>query len=293
MCHTASASDSDTKKYALLGHPVAHSLSPAIHNAAFQKLGIPAVYDLCDTGREGPEKALERLLSQGYQGFNVTMPDKRAAAGLCQDLSPASLVSDSVNTICLRKGRLFGTTTDGDGFLYAAERLGLDLKEGNVTLLGGGGAASSMLTGAALAEAASVNVFVHRTSSRERMTAIAERLSAYSKTRINIFDISDTELLEKSVRDSLLLANATNVGMSPDTERMPLPSTCLCAETPVFDAIYEPRETFLLKCAKKTGCQTVNGLPMLVGQAAASFRLWTGQDMPVDFILSSLFSSQA
>ena len=274
---------STTARYALMGHPVAHSLSPKIHNAAFAALQIDAVYELCDSGEAGPRETVRQLIDKGYAGWNVTMPDKMAVASLCDDLSDEARVIGSVNTVLNRDGSLYGTTTDGQGFLYALSTLGITLKGQTMTLLGGGGAAVSMLTAAALAGTQRIAVFCRSTASRDRIDSLARQLRDVSACEIETRPFDDYETMKQLIESSCVLANATNVGMG-SSGLSPVPASVLSGGTAVFDAIYHPLETPLLTDAKKAGCQTANGLPMLIGQAAAAFELWTGREMPVNLL---------
>lgn len=269
-------------KYCLIGHPVGHSLSPRIHNEAFAALKIPAVYGTVDTSEKGLEETVKELKASGYLGWNVTMPDKTAMCSLCDELSAESEIGLSVNTVKNENGRLFGTTTDGIGFLHAAEGLNVRIAGNKIVLLGGGGAASAILISSALAGASEISVFVRSASSQERIETIAERLSGKCTGSVTLHSISDTEDLRKEISGCALLANATGVGMGRMEGMSLVPDeSFLPSSAAVFDAVYFPRETLLLKTAKKAGCQTANGLPMLLGQAAASFRIWTGREMPL------------
>ena len=267
-------------RFALMGHPISHSLSPRIHNAAFQALGMNAVYELRDSSA-GTEATVRALVDEGYAGWNVTMPDKLAVGALCDELTREAALSGSVNTVLNRDGRLIGTSTDGRGFLDAASGLGIKLKGRRLTLLGGGGAAVSILIAAALDGADQIDVFCRSARSRERMQAVSGKLRGISSARIVLCPFEDTDALRRSIASSALLANATNVGMGESADQSPVPASLLVPDTAVFDAVYHPLKTRLLIDAEKAGCPTANGLPMLIGQAAASFEFWTGRPMPL------------
>ena len=267
-------------RYALMGHPISHSLSPRIHNAAFQALGMNAVYELRDSSA-GTEATVRALVDEGYAGWNVTMPDKLAVGALCDELTREAALSGSVNTVLNRDGRLIGTSTDGRGFLDAASGLGIKLKGRRLTLLGGGGAAVSILIAAALDGADQIDVFCRSARSRERMQAVSGKLRGISPATIVLCPFEDTDALRRSIASSALLANATNVGMGESADQSPVPASLLVPDTAVFDAVYHPLKTRLLIDAEKAGCPTANGLPMLIGQAAASFEFWTGRPMPL------------
>ena len=272
------------RKYGLIGHPIAHSLSPRIHSDAFHTLGISAFYTLEDTAEKGLEATVERLVRSGFSGWNVTMPDKTAMCDLCDELSEAASIGRSVNTVICRNGRLRGETTDGAGFLYAVREMGLSVENCRILLLGAGGAASSVLIACALAGAPSVTVFFRSESSRMRILALCRRLGespAAKRTSVRILPVSSLTEDPSLLSESDLLVNATNVGMEPDTDASLIPDEQILPKSlAVFDAIYHPAKTKLLTIAEKAGCLTANGFPMLLGQAAESFRLWTGLEMP-------------
>ncbi|MDD6348270.1 MAG: shikimate dehydrogenase [Lachnospiraceae bacterium] len=282
MSHLVNRSDETTQLYALIGHPVAHSLSPKIHNAAFAALSLDAVYILADSAERGLEGTINYLLGEGCRGFNVTMPDKTAIIGFLDDLSLEARIGGAVNTVICRDGHLRGETSDGAGFLYALRQGGFVPEGRSMTLLGGGGAASSILIAAALNGFTAVDVYCRSDRSFDRMETAADRLSDVSSTAITIRRFGDTDALKQSLAAHPLLANATSVGMGPTAGCSPLDGFALPGELTVFDAIYHPARTLLLEDAEKAGCTIINGLPMLIGQAAVSFKLWTGLTMPVD-----------
>ena len=157
------------EKYYLIGSPVAHSKSPAMHNCAFSKLGIDAVYGLIEADENELPTVVDRLRRENAAGWNLTMPDKTAMCSLCDELSPAAGIGRSVNTVKNENGRLIGHTTDGAGFILALKRSGHLISGNKMTLLGTGGAASSILIGSALEGASEISVFYHRPASVNRI----------------------------------------------------------------------------------------------------------------------------
>ena len=274
------------KHYYLLGSPVRHSLSPAMMNLSFRSLGIDAEYSLCETDADSLSDTVCRILSEGASGWNVTMPCKSAMASLCDTLSDAARIAGAVNTVAVTSLGLAGHTTDGTGFMNAAASAGFPLPGRKITLLGTGGAASSILIQASLDGVSSVSVFYHRPTSAERVMQIAEELSGLSKTRISLYSLDDTERLRKELLDSTALINATNVGMSGTDPAGP---SCLIPDSSylpnhlfVYDIIYHPAVTPLLAMADECGCPWSNGESMLIRQGAESFRIWTGRTMPLN-----------
>ena len=261
----------------LLGSPVAHSISPLMHNESFRLLGLDYVYLCFDVGEARLEDAVRGLAACGIRGFNLTMPDKTRMAELADELSPAA--------------RLIGHNTDGVGFLRSVKDAGLSVAGQNLTVLGAGGAATAICAQAALDGAASIRIFA-RPSSRfhARALSLADTICRTTACRAELWDQADTAALKKSLEDSLLLINATSVGMAPDTEHSLIEDMSLLPPSlTVADIIYNPRETRLLRLARESGHKTFNGMYMLLYQGAEAFRLWTGMDMPVDTIRDKYF----
>ena len=280
-----------TQLIALLGSPVAHSISPLMHNEAFQQLGLNYVYLAFDANAEQMPAAVESLRTFQARGFNVTMPGKNIVATLCQELSPAAKISGSVNTVVIENGMLIGHTTDGIGYFRALQDDGYNIKNQKMTLLGTGGAATSIFVQAALDGMSEISIFNRPGKSFDHAKEIIQKLNERTSCKINLYDINNTEKLNQEIQESSLLTNATSVGMFPNTEDSLIQeSSFFHKDLLVSDVIYNPRETQFLKLAKEFGCKTSNGLHMLLYQGAEAFKLWTGQEMPVDLIKEKYFS---
>ncbi len=280
------------ERYYLLGSPVAHSLSPAMMNYTFQKNGLDAKYEVIDTDETMLPEVVHELRAGRAAGWNVTMPVKHAMYALCDELSAESRIGKSVNTVLNRGGKLYGYTTDGAGLMAALQRAGEPVAGKKIVLLGTGGAASAILIRAALDQAGEIAVFANRPSSAVHVRQIAEELLPLSETRIRICSYEDPSVLREELQDSRILIQATNVGME-HTEKE---AACLIPDSSflhrdlyVYDIIYHPKETPLLKMAREAGLRAENGCSMLIGQGAESFRIWTGCDMPVDEVRALLF----
>ena len=275
----------------LLGSPVAHSISPLMHNASFEALGLDYAYLCFDVGTDRLKEAVEGLRAMGARGWNLTMPDKNLMCQLADKLSPASEISGAVNTIVNADGVLTGYTTDGTGYMRAAEEAGFPLPGKVMTLLGGGGAATAILVQAALDGMKEIRVFNRKSPTFDRLSAIAGQLNRRTDCLVTVHPLEDTEDLRASIADSDILTNATNIGMAPHTDACPIPdASFLRPELIVSDIIYNPRQTKLLQMAKETGCPFFNGLYMLLYQGAASFELWTGRELPVELIKEKYFA---
>ena len=275
----------------LLGSPVAHSISPLMHNASFEALGLDYAYLCFDVGTDRLKEAVEGLRAMGARGWNLTMPDKNLMCQLADKLSPASEISGAVNTIVNDDGVLTGYTTDGTGYMRAAEEAGFPLPGKVMTLLGGGGAATAILVQAALDGMKEIRVFNRKSPTFDRLSAIAVQLNRRTDCLVTVHPLEDTEDLRASIADSDILTNATNIGMAPHTDACPISdASFLRPELIVSDIIYNPRQTKLLQMASETGCPFFNGLYMLLYQGAASFELWTGRKMPVELIKEKYFA---
>lgn len=275
----------------LLGSPVSHSISPMMHNEAFKQLGLDYVYLAFDVDTDNLKTALEGLRAIGIRGLNVTMPCKNLMTKLVDKLTPAAQLTGAVNTVINDNGVLTGHTTDGIGYMLAAKDAGFDLTGKKMTLLGAGGAATSVLVQAALDGLAEINVFNIKDQFFGRTEILAEKLTAQTSCKVKLYDLKDTESLHESIAASDILTNGTSVGMAPNTDNCIIKdASVLHPELIVSDVIYNPRETKLLKMAKDAGCPTFNGMYMLLYQGAEAFKLWTGHKMPIDIIKEKFFS---
>ena len=289
----------------LLGSPVAHSISPAMHNEAFRLLGMDYRYLAFDVGEEALPAAVEGLKALGARGWNLTMPDKSRMAGLCDALSPAAELTGSVNTVVNEGGVLTGHSTDGYGYMESVRQEGFDPAGKTMTLLGGGGAAAAICTQAALDGMKEIRVFNRKGRSLERMAELSEKLKTALSCSVRSCDLEDQEMLADSIRSSDILTNASSVGMikkslsvsggktepaeASENDSLIRDPRMLRPDLFVSDIIYEPRSTRLLKIAQARRCRTANGLHMLLYQGAAAFRLWTGKEMPVEMIRQRFF----
>lgn len=274
----------------LLGRPVAHSISPLMHNESFHLLGLDYRYLCFDVGTKELETVVEGLRAMGARGWNLTMPNKNMMCELADELSPASEISGAVNTVVNDHGKLIGYTTDGIGYMRSAKEAGFDLIGKTMTLLGAGGAATAILVQAALDGLKEIRVFNIKDKFYERLEEIAEKLNQRTSCKVSVHPLPDDDALRCSISSSDILTNATGVGMAPNIDACIISdASFLRPDLIVSDVIYNPRETKLIKMARKLGCPTFNGLYMLLYQGAASFELWTGEKMPVDIIKEKYF----
>lgn len=279
-----------TRLTGLLGSPVAHSISPMMHNEAFQQLGLDYTYLAFDVGTDKLEKAVDGLRALDVRGFNLTMPDKNLMCSLCDKLSLASEISGAVNTVVNDNGVLTGYTTDGIGYMRAANDAGHDLNGKKMTLLGAGGAATAILVQAALDGLSEISVFSIHDEFFPRAEKIVADLNERTNCKVRLYDFDDESVLRREIAESAILTNGTSVGMLPNADRSIITDPSMFHKgLVVSDVIYNPKETLLLKLAREAGCDTFNGLYMLMYQGAESFKLWTGQDMPIPIIKEKYF----
>jgi len=264
-----------TQVTGVFGHPVHHSQSPAMHNAAFQEMGLDFVYVPFSVRPEDLESAVRGIRSLGIVGVNLTIPHKERVIEFLDWVSDDALGIRSVNTIDNREGVLKGYSTDGPGFLKALEASGESPSGSKAVVLGAGGSARATVR--ALAEAGAEVTVANRTESRA--VELADRMRSVN-VPVTPVALSGPDA-EQAVRDADLLVNCTPVGMHPDVDAQPIPSEWLHAGLFVYDQIYNPLETKLLKAAKSAGARAANGVKMLVYQGAISFEIWTGQPPPI------------
>ena len=288
-----------TKMICLLGSPVAHSMSPAMHNEAFAELGLDYRYLAFDVKEGELAGVMDSFRKMGVRGFNLTMPLKTEAVALCDRLSPAAEIAGSVNTVVLEEdGTATGHTTDGIGFTESARQEGVDFRGQKVTLLGTGGAGIAILVQLALDGAREVTVFERAASRFHARTArVVSELNARTSCHVTVYDYDDA-VMQQQISESCLLINATNVGMAPHTDACIIPDPAwltkradgTSAPLIVADVIYNPRKTKLLEMAESCGLKSFNGINMLLYQGAAAFELWTGEKMPTEKIKAKFFS---
>lgn len=282
--------DGHTLLTGLLGSPVAHSISPLMHNEAFRMLDLNYAYLCFDVNTEHLKTALDGLRAIGVHGFNCTMPNKNLMCELADKLSPEAELMGAVNTVLNTNGCLTGYNTDGVGYMMSLKDFGFDVIGKNMTLLGAGGAATSIAVQAALDGVAKINIFSRKTKYWERAVHLTDTLNQKTNCQVSLYEFADTASFRRCIDESTILTNATTVGMAPDVDNCLITDASLLHEgLIVSDIIYHPLETKLLRLAKERGCQTSDGLYMLLYQGAEAFRIWTGKEMPIQSIKEKFF----
>lgn len=273
-----------TRLAGFFAQPADHSISPAIHTTAFAATGVDAVYLSFDISPENLKEAVETIRVFNMLGVNVSFPHKQAVIPYLDELSPAAALIGAVNTIVNQNGRLIGHTTDGLGFMKSLYEKGFKKTE-TITMIGTGGGATGIIAQAGLDGVKKINVFNRRGPDFQQKADHLQEIQKQTGGDITLYDLADKEVLNESIRESSALINGTTVGMVPKTDCSPLEDySAIAPELIVCDLIYQPRETLFLKEAKKQGATTMNGLNMLLYQAALAFELWTGKEMPIEII---------
>jgi shikimate dehydrogenase len=269
----------------LFGHPVRHTFSPTMHNAAFEALGMDMVYLPFDVRPSDLLRAVAGLAALGIRGVNVTIPHKQAVLPLVDELSEEAALIGSVNTIRVEGGRLSGHNTDAWGFEAALRRAcGAGLAGRHLFVMGAGGASRAVCFQAALSGAAGIVIAdIDAERARGLAGAVAPRFPA---CRIEACTSTDPDLRDR-LRNADLVVNATPAGMKPD-DPLPLEPAWLAPGTFVYDLIYNPLETRFLREARARGLEALNGIGMLVLQGARSFEIFTGVEPPVDVMFRVL-----
>lgn len=277
---------------ALIGSPVGHSGSPAMYNYSFQKLGLDYAYVALDIKEDQVKDAIAAMKLFHMKGGNVTMPDKTEAAKYMDELSPAAQIIGAINTIVNDNGKLTGHITDGEGFVNNLKDHGIDIKGKKITVAGGGGAATAIQVQCALDGAREITIFNKKDAFFERTLATAEKIkNAVAGIVVNVYDIDDVEKMTEEIQDSDIFANATIVGMKPlDDQSVVKDLSAFRPGLVVCDAVYNPEETKMLREAKEAGCTCVGGKGMLLWQGVSAFKLFTGEDMPVEEVKERFFS---
>jgi shikimate dehydrogenase len=270
----------------VIGHPVGHSLSPVMHNAAFEAMGLPHRYVALDVAPERVLDAVRGAAALGFVGMNVTIPHKAAVIPALVSISRTAEILRSVNTISFGPDGPTGESTDGPGFIASLAEEGVDVAGKRVVLLGSGGSARALAYALCESRAAHITV-AGRTP--ERVQALVDAVSAASGlVSMETCDLRG-EAIERALSGADLLINTTPLGMHPNPDDMPpVPPESLRPGLVVADIIFNPPRTRLLEAAGKRGCEVIDGRGMLVHQGALSFGIWTGIQPPVEVMRRAL-----
>jgi shikimate dehydrogenase len=276
-----------TKRVVLIGHPVAHSLSGAMHQAAFDSLGIDASYELWDRAPIELADAVAELRTDAFLGANVTIPHKERVVPMVDRLTEEGHATGAVNTITREGKRLVGHNTDVAGFRVALDRLvGRQKMPRHAVVLGAGGGARAVVYGLITEGFQRIIVFNRHLHRAEAMVKHFGRSAAHMELRAMPWHES---IIEAELAKARILVNATSIGLT--NEESPIPAETLNSELMVLDLIYA--RTRLLRDATAAGCTVADGEVMLLHQGAAAFTLWTGQPAPLDLMQERLVEARA
>jgi len=279
-----------TELIGLMATPIRHSLSPTMHNEAFAKLGLDYAYLVFEVGNDKLEDAIQSIRALGLRGSNISMPNKQVVLKYLDKLSPAAEMVGAVNTIVNDEGVLTGHITDGTGFMLGLKQAGVDIIGKKMTICGAGGAATAICIQAALDGVKEISIFNRKDEFYKNSQRTVAIINEKTQCRATLYDLEDDAMLRLQILESAIFTNATGVGMKPLQEQSLITDpTMLRPDLIVADTVYVPSETRLLKLAREQGCITVNGLGMMLWQGAAAFEIWTGKEMPVDYIKEVLF----
>ena len=276
--------DGYTRLAAVVANPIKHSISPFIHNSAFEATNTNGVYLAWEVDATELAETVANIRRYQMFGINLSMPYKEQVIPYLDQLSAEACLIGAVNTVVNREGTLIGYNTDGKGFFKSLPSFKISKKR--LVLLGAGGAAKAILAQAILDGVSQISVFV-RSSSMEKTRPYLEKIQNATGFRVDLFALEDVQDLQDSITKADLLVNATSVGMDGSSQPIPT-SIVLPKQLLVADVIYQPFETPFLKWARNQGNQSINGLGMLLYQAAEAFELWTGKEMPTNQIWESL-----
>ena len=281
-----------TQLLALLGSPVGHSASPAMYNYSFEKLGLDYAYVAFDVKEEGMEQAIEAMTLFNMRGCNVTMPGKNIAVKFMDELSPAAELIGAVNTIVNDNGHLTGHNTDGVGFVRNLKEHGVEVAGKKLVIAGGGGAATAIQCQCALDGAREITIFNKKDAFFQRSVDTAEKImKKLPECIVNVYDIDDIDKMTEEINSAEIFINGTIVGMKPMDDQSVIKDTSVFRkDLVVCDVVYNPEETKLLREAREAGCTCIGGKGMLLWQGVAAFKLYTGQDMPVEEVKEKFFS---
>ncbi|OGC06530.1 shikimate dehydrogenase [candidate division WOR-1 bacterium RIFOXYD2_FULL_36_8] len=268
------------KKTGLIGYPLGHSISPAMHNAAFKALGIDAEYSLYEVRPEELGDEVDDFRGNDYLGFNVTVPYKCDLMRYVDDVTKLADLIGAINTVVNRDDKLIGYNTDGPAFIQSLNEDGnFDPKDKIAVVLGAGGAGRAVSV--MLAESKAKKIIISDVISEK-----AEELAGYINAELHCkCKFIPIDGIGGIIKEAQLLVNSSPIGMYPKVEEIPLPYDCeLHSHLVVYDLVYNPRESRLLKKAKEAGAKAISGLGMLVRQGALAFSIFTDEEPPIEIM---------
>ncbi len=282
--------DAKTQLCAVIGNPIEHSLSPAIHNAAFDHLGLNYVYVAFRV--EDVPSAIAGVRGLGIKGISVTIPHKVEAIKYVDKIDEVADRIGSVNTIVNENSNLKGYTTDGTAAVRSLKEKGVDIKDKRILILGSGGAARAIAFTLIMKERpASLVIGGVIQKEIDKLVQDIKEFSSLDSKHLTGFIVNEKSL-EKQLQNIDILIQCTPVGMHPKINDTPVPKKLLRSSLTVFDIIYNPLKTRLIRDAEETGCVVVSGIDMFIYQAALQFELWTGKPAPIKVMKEALLENK-
>ncbi|WP_077310551.1 quinate/shikimate dehydrogenase [Terribacillus halophilus] len=278
----------------LLASPIGHSMTPAMHNLGYTISGLNYAYLAFDVGRKDLCASVEGMKALGAAGFNVSMPNKIAILQYLDELDDSARLARASNTVVHQDGKLIGYNTDGLGYVMNLKEQAVPLEGIKVTLVGSGGVAAPIAIQLAQSGIKELSVFARQDSlfanAEDNVSFINREMKAFGVTA-TVFPFEDKTALRKEISESAILTNATSLGMKPHDESSILDGMLdvLRADLTVSDVVYNPMKTKLLAQAEAAGATAINGLGMVLWQGALAYKLFTGEDMPVEQIREIMF----
>ena len=265
----------------IIGDPIEHTMSPLMHNSAFRQMGVDYLYVPFKVKQRELAKAIDGMRALNIRGLNVTIPHKVAVIQFLDKLDHLAEKIGAVNTIVNDDGVLTGYNTDGAGFLQALLQSGIELQSKSIVILGAGGASRAISF--TLADRDANLVILNRRLELDWAEELASRISQTFSKKVEALELNRKNLV-RVLDKADIVVNATSMGMTPHIDETPVASDLLKPELTVFDVVYNPVKTKLLRDAEAVGATTISGLDMLVWQGALAFEKWTGLKAPIELM---------
>ncbi|MEJ6401118.1 shikimate dehydrogenase [Nicoliella lavandulae] len=287
--------DGHTILIGLMAYPIRHSMSPTMHNAAFEKLNLNYAYLAFDIDSDRLAAGVNAIRTLDMRGINVSMPNKQKIIPYLDHLDISAELNQAVNTVVNDHGVLTGYTTDGIGFVTDLRKKGHDVKGKRMVVTGAGGAGTPIAIQSAIDGLAEVKIFNNADGHFANAQRNAKIINERTDCKAQVYDLADQDAFKQAIAEADIYCDATGVGMKPlENESLINDPSWFKPDLVVFDTVYSPRETKLMRIAKQAGVKHVyNGLGMMIEQGAASFKLWTGQDMPIDVVEQQIAAKDA
>lgn len=277
-----------TKYIGLIGSPVRYSLSPVVHNASFEELGLDYAYTAFDVQAINLLDAMRGMKAMGFLGFNVTAPLKKAIVPYMDELSEVARLCDAVNTVVIQDGRFKGDNADGSAFMRTLVMNGINIRGKKIVVLGAGGTGSAIVAQAALDGVAAIDLFNPVDDFYAPAQGLIERIAEVSQAAITLHPLHDEAALRAALAEAALVVNATTVG-EPQNPGCLLVPDMLHPGLVVAEMVYVPHVTPLVTLAREAGNPVVDGAGVFLQQASMGERLWIGREMPIELLEDELF----